>query len=77
MSRIFTPSEMVEMQRREKGDYSDKNGTFSSRVRPKIQELLNEWFPQSEDLFSLLEKKEKKKKRKVIYYRIRTKNYNN
>lgn len=39
-SKIFTPAELQEIERREKKDYSDKFGLFSSRIKPKIIEIL-------------------------------------
>jgi len=40
-SKIFTPAELQEIERREKKDYSDKFGLFSSRIKPKIIEILS------------------------------------
>ena len=41
MSKIFTKGELAEIERRKKGDKSDKFGLFSRRVRPKINEILS------------------------------------
>jgi len=40
-SKIFTKSELKEIDRREKKDYSDKQGLFSRRIKPKIIEILS------------------------------------
>ena len=40
-SKIFTPAELQEIERREKKDYSDKFGLFSGRIKPKIIEMLS------------------------------------
>ena len=53
-SKIFTEAEIQEIERRKKKDYSDKFGLFSSRVRPKINELLEVWFPRKKELQKLL-----------------------
>ena len=40
-SKIFTPAELKEMERRENKDYSDRFGLFSGRIKPKIVEILS------------------------------------
>ena len=40
-SKIFTPAELQEIDRREKKDYSDNFGLFSGRIKPKIIEILS------------------------------------
>lgn len=60
MSKIFHRSELAEIQRRKQGDYSDKQGTFSARVKPKILELLEEWIPKKKELEKLIEKRKRK-----------------
>ncbi len=60
-SKIFTKTELQEMEIRKKGDKADKTGIFSSRVKPKIIELL-EWFSKRKELKKLIEVKEDKKK---------------
>ena len=40
-SKIFTLAELKEIDRQEKKDYSDKNGLFSGRIKPKIIEILS------------------------------------
>lgn len=57
MSKIFTNSELAEMERQKSGDRSDKYGLFHNRVRPKIRELLNVWFPKANELAELERKK--------------------
>ncbi len=69
-SKIFTKAELQEMERRKKGDKSDKTGIFTSRIKPKILELF-EWFKKRKELHKLVtpakhnstpdKKKEKKK----------------
>ena len=57
-SRIFPPSEIREINRREKKNYSDKYGLFSRNIRPKIMEILNYDYGW---LRELIESKRKKK----------------
>lgn len=52
-SKIFTQAELKEIERRKKGDKADKTGIFSSRVKPKIIELL-EWFSKRKELKKLI-----------------------
>jgi hypothetical protein len=40
-SKIFTQAEQKEIKKQEKGDYSDKQGLFSGRIKPKIIEILS------------------------------------
>ena len=56
-SKIFTPTELEEIERRKKGDKSDKHGLFSNRVRPKINELLEVWFLKKIELKRLIKKR--------------------
>ncbi len=58
-SKIFTKAELEEIERRKKGDKSDKTGIFSARVKPKIIELL-EWFTKRKELKNLIEVKDGK-----------------
>lgn len=58
MSKIFSNTELQEMERRKAGDKSDKFGIFSARLRPKIRELLEIWFPKKDELEGLINKKE-------------------
>lgn len=59
-SEIFKPYELEAMQERKSGDYSDKNGVFSRKVKPKIREILDVWIPKAKELRKLLEKKKRK-----------------
>lgn len=61
VSRIFTNSELREMERRRLGDKSDRYGIFASKARPKIEELLYEWVNRQEDLKELIIRKEDKR----------------
>lgn len=45
-SKIFTKAEIVALEKRFQGDKSDTTGIYSSRVKPKLIELLNVWFPK-------------------------------
>lgn len=56
-SKIFTTSELKEINRQEKKDYSDKFGLFSARIKPKIVEILEIWIPKKKDLRRLIKKK--------------------
>jgi hypothetical protein len=56
-SKIFTPRELKEIKLFEKGNRKDSQGVFSNRVKPKIVELLNYWFPKKNFLERLLGKK--------------------
>ena len=55
-SKIFTQAELQEIDRRKKGDKSDKFGLFSSRVKPKIIELLD-WFKKRTELKKLIKQR--------------------
>lgn len=56
-SKIFTQTELKEIEKRKKGDKSDPTGIFSGRIRPKINELLDVWFPKKQELRKLIKKK--------------------
>lgn len=56
-SKIFTTGELAELERREKGNKADKQGLFSSRIKPKIKELLQVWFPKKTMLEKLIKTK--------------------
>ena len=58
--KLFTKAELKEIEKRKKGDKSDKTGIFTSRVKPKIIELL-EWFSKRKELKKLIEVKHGKK----------------
>ncbi len=55
-SKLFTKAELEEIERRKKGNKADKTGIFSTRVKPKIIELL-EWFTKRKELKKLIEVK--------------------
>ena len=55
-SKLFTKAELEEIEIRKKGNRADKTGIFSTRVRPKIIELL-EWFTKRKELKKLIEVK--------------------
>ncbi len=57
-SKLFTKAELEEIERRKKGDKSDKTGIFSSRVKPKIIELF-EWFKKRHELKKLIKRGKK------------------
>ena len=53
-SKLFTKAELKEIERRKKGDRSDKTGIFSGRIKPKIIEIF-EWFKKKKELKKLIE----------------------
>ena len=61
MSKIFTDTELKALERRKKGNRLDKTGIFAGRVKPKIVELLEVWFPLRRQLRKLISKKVVKK----------------
>jgi len=67
-SKIFTEDEIQHLNDRLKGSRKDKYGTFANRVKPKIIELLEKWFPIKRQLKKAIEKKRK------IYLRKFTEN---
>ena len=60
-STIFTEAEHEALNKRLKGKKLDKTGIFTARVKPKILELLNHWFPQKKELQKTIKTKEKSK----------------
>lgn len=60
-SRIFTDGEMKELNRKLAGGKHDPNGAFYNRVKPKIIELLDHWFPRKKQLKKLIKPKINKK----------------
>lgn len=56
-SLIFTEAELEAIKLREKGNKKDSTGIFSNRIRPKIEELLNNWFPKKQELTRLIKKR--------------------
>lgn len=60
-SKIFTNAEQDFLEKRLKGKKNwDVSGIFSRRIKPKIQELLDYWFPRKKELQKLLDVKKKK-----------------
>jgi len=53
VSRVFSRSELEELERQKAGDFSDERGVMSSRLRPKLRELLDVWFPRLVELSEL------------------------
>lgn len=60
-SKLFTEAEIKEINRRVAGGKRDFTGVFYARVKPKILELLNEWFPRKKELKKLVKSKRRKK----------------
>ncbi len=58
-SKIFTKTELKEIEKRKKGNKKDTTGIFSGRVKPKINELLEVWFPKKKELIKLIKVKKK------------------
>ena len=58
-SFIFTDAELQELERRKKGNAKDECGLFSARIKPKIIEMLEVWFPQKKDLEKLLKRRKR------------------
>ena len=53
-SKIFTELELSRLNQFMKGIRKDKDGLFSARIKPKINELINEWFPKERKLKKLI-----------------------
>ena len=53
-SKIFTNTELKSMEEREKGNKSDETGIFSARIKPKIKEMIEVWFPKKKQLMKLI-----------------------
>lgn len=53
-SRIFTDAEYKALEKRINGDNDDKNGIYSSRTKPKVEELINVWAPKLKVLKKLI-----------------------
>lgn len=60
-SKIFTGAELEAMRRRDGGDLADDDGMFHGRAKPKIRELLNEWFARKQYLLELIKSHKRKK----------------
>ena len=48
--RLFTDAETKSLNERLKGSRKDATGIFASRIKPKIIELLEVWFPRKTEL---------------------------
>lgn len=57
MSKIFTDSENESLKERLKGSKKDPTGIFNARVKPKIREMLEHWFPIRKQLREIVTKK--------------------
>ena len=68
MSKVFSESQKKEIERQLTGDHSDKTGIFSQMVRPKIHDLLENWFPRKRELEKLL----KPKRKRLIFEKKKT-----
>lgn len=53
-SRIFTDAERIALSKRLEGDKTDPTSIYSNRVKPKIKELFEVWFPKKKLLEKLL-----------------------
>lgn len=53
-SKIFSEGEMDAMDKRIAGDKSDDNGVFAARLKPKVIEIVEVWFPKKRQLRKLL-----------------------
>ena len=60
-SKIFTQAEQKALDNRIKGSKKDNTGIFSARVKPKIMEMLEYWFPKKKELEKAI------KPKKLIY----------
>lgn len=52
-SMIFTEAEQDALNKRLNGSKADPTGIYSARVKPKIKELLEVWFPKKKELEKL------------------------
>lgn len=60
-SKIFTNAELEALEERKKENKKDPTGIFAGRVKPKIIEIFEHWFPQKKQLKKLIEPKKKGK----------------
>lgn len=63
-STIFTEAEHKSLKDRLKGSKADKTGIFSARVKPKIVEMVEHWFPQKKQLHKLVAPASRTKRRR-------------
>lgn len=54
-SKIFTTTELKGLNDRLKGSKKDHTGIFGGRIKPKIIELLDVWFPKKKELKKVIE----------------------
>ena len=59
ISKLFTKAELEEIERRKKGDRTNRTGIWFNRVVPKIKELL-ELFKQKKEFQKLITDPKKK-----------------
>lgn len=64
-SKIFTKAEIKEIDRRLKGDRSDRTGIFTNRIKPKLIEILR-WIKKRKEINQLLKIGVGSKKRKNV-----------
>ena len=55
-SKIFTEAEQKSLEKRLNGSKNDPTGIFSARVKPKIIELLEIWFPNKKELMKAIKR---------------------
>lgn len=53
-SKIFTETEHNCLKERLTGSKKDTTGIFSARVKPKLIEMFEYWFPKREQLIKLI-----------------------
>ena len=53
-SKIFTDAELKSLNKRLKGEKKDKTGIFSSRVKPKVKEIINIWLKKEKELNNII-----------------------
>lgn len=70
-STIFTDAEMEAIGRRKQGDKTDKTGIFFGRVKPKIEEIFNVWFPEKKILMRIIAPASRKKNKAPIKLRLK------
>jgi len=63
-SKIFTETEHKSLKKRLKGSKKDNTGIFSARIKPKIIEMLEYWFPQKKQLQKLVTSAPRRKNKK-------------
>lgn len=63
-SSIFTDAEMEAMEKRKQGDKTDKTGIWYGRTKPKIEEMLDYWFPKKKTMQKLIAPASRKKNKK-------------